>query len=318
VDKIFPPSLTPSHGQSEALEKIQLAFNDGKRFFVLEGPTGFGKSVVAKAVLNLCGKGFITSPMNTLVSQYSKDRHLELTEVRGQSTYTCTVFRGMDCEQAGDLFEDHSKRCAGYIPARDAFWTARHSVTNLHFLCNAPPIQGAIYPRDVLVVDEAHNLEQKLIDMGLRKISLSQVSALKARPFDFAGDDKKQLACDEVAEWLRYFDSAITHSIDKLSDGKEKRDYERLQQAINFTLDCGDWITWKEKGKLVIAPMSIKRAATPLFRCAKRVLFMSATMGDIPLFLKNLGIEMTRLEFTQRNVRSQRKTEESSIAISAL
>jgi Rad3-related DNA helicase len=106
--------------------------------------------------------------------------------------------------------------------------------------------------------------------------------------------------------------------IDKLSDGKEKRDYERLQQAINFTLDCGDWITWKEKGKLVIAPMSIKRAATPLFRCAKRVLFMSATMGDIPLFLKNLGIEMTRLEFTQRNVRSQRKTEESSIAISAL
>jgi len=112
VEKLFPPKFTPYPGQLEALESIQTAFKQGKHFFVLEGPTGFGKSAVAKAVLNLYGKGFITSPLNTLVSQYSRDENLDLTEVRGQSGYVCTVFGGVDCEKASDRFKDHSERCA--------------------------------------------------------------------------------------------------------------------------------------------------------------------------------------------------------------
>lgn len=85
---------------------------------MLEGPTGFGKSAVGKAMLNICGKGFITSPLNTLVRQYSQDEHLGLTEVRGQSTYTCRAFNGLDCETASDSFDDHNTKCMDYVPAR--------------------------------------------------------------------------------------------------------------------------------------------------------------------------------------------------------
>jgi len=240
-------------------------------------------------VLNLCGKGFITSPINTLVKQYSQDRNLDLTDVRGQSTYACRAFPGMDCEKAADVFKDHSAKCMDYVPARDAFWTAQHSVTNLHFLYYARPIEGAVYPRDVLVIDEAHHLEDILISMGRRKISPNHIRAINARPFNFLGEDRKLLIPNEVAEWLRYFESAITNVLETLSDQKEKRDYESLREGINLTLNCGDWITWKEKGNLVIAPMSAVWAANRLFRCANRVLFMSATMGDISLFLKSLG-----------------------------
>jgi len=288
--KFFPPTLEPRKGQLEALDNIQRAFNEGKRFFVLEGPTGFGKSAVGKAALSLCGKGFITSPLNTLVSQYSQDEHLGLTEVRGQSTYTCRAFDGVDCEKASDSFEDHNTKCMDYVPMRDAFWTAPHSVTNVHFLYYAPPVEGAFYPRDVLVIDEAHNLENILISMGRRSITSTQVSAIKARLFDCPNKDKELLNLKNFAEWLRYFESAVDHALRNFSDGEDKRNYESLKQAVNFTLNCGDWITWREKGNLVIAPMSAKRAAQILFRCARRVLFMSATMGDIPLFLKNLGI----------------------------
>ena len=70
--KFFPSTLTPYDGQLKALEEIAASFNDGKRFFILEGPTGFGKYTVGKAVLNLCGKGFITSPLNSLVRQYAQ------------------------------------------------------------------------------------------------------------------------------------------------------------------------------------------------------------------------------------------------------
>jgi Rad3-related DNA helicase len=294
VRKYFPPTLTPRDGQLEALAKIQEAFQIGKRFFVLEGPTGFGKSAVAKAALNLYGNGFITSPVNTLVTQYSQDQNLDLTEVRGQSTYQCRACHDLNCELAADVYKDHSQRCMDYIPARDAFWMARQSVTNLHYLYCAPPIDGAVTPRHVLVIDEAHNLEAILISMGKRKISPKQVSRIEARLFDLPGEDKKLLDPAKVEQWLRYFDSAITHALKKLGDEKEIRDYESLRDAINFTLDSGDWITWKEKGSLVIAPLSAVRAAKRLFNCAGRVLFMSATMGDIPLFLKNLGIAETQ------------------------
>jgi len=291
VEKLFPPKFTPYPGQLEALESIQTAFKQGKHFFVLEGPTGFGKSAVAKAVLNLYGKGFITSPLNTLVSQYSRDENLDLTEVRGQSGYVCTVFGGVDCEKASDRFKDHSERCMDYVPARDAFWTIPHSVTNVHFLYYAPPIDGAIYPREVLVIDEAHNLERTLVEIERRQITPKQVNAIGARPFEFVGEDRKQLDPSAVKQWLRYFESAIARSVGGLSDKAEKRGYESLQEAINFTLNCGDWIAWKEKGNLVVTPMSARKAASRLFRCAKRVLFMSATMGNVPLFLENLGID---------------------------
>ena len=288
--RLFPSSLTPREGQLDALDKIETAFKAGKRFFVLEGPTGFGKSAVAKAVLNTYRKGFITSPINTLVTQYSQDPTLELTEVRGQSTYTCTVFQNFDCEKASDVFPDHSERCADYILARNAFWKAHQSVTNLHFLFHAPPIEGAVYPRDVLVIDEAHNLEDILISIGRRKITPKSVSAVGGPAFEFRGDDKELLHQASVAKWLKCFESSIGLALEDMSEPKQRRDYESLRQSINFTLDCGDWIAWKEKGDLVIAPLSAVRAAHRLFRCADRILFMSATMGDIQLFLKNLGI----------------------------
>jgi superfamily II DNA or RNA helicase len=74
VHKFFPAALTPRKGQLEALGLIKDAFDEGKKFFILEGPTGFGKSALAKAVLNLCGTGFITSPLNSLCHNTLKIR----------------------------------------------------------------------------------------------------------------------------------------------------------------------------------------------------------------------------------------------------
>jgi len=294
VDKFFPPTLKAHERQSEAEETIRLAFHEGKRFFVLEGPTGFGKSAVAKAALNICQNGFITSPINTLVNQYAQDEHLELTEVRGQSTYSCRAFNNADCEKANDLFQDHNAKCKDYVPARDNFWAAQHSVTNVHFLCYAPPPDAAVFPRGLLVVDEAHNLENILIKMGRRAVTPKQIRDIGARPFDFQIAEKQlfnRQNRDQVAEWLKYFESAITYALKDFPDGNAKRDYESLRQGINLTLNCGDWIAWKEKANLMITPMSAVRAAKRLFRCADRVLFMSATIGNVQLFLQNLGIK---------------------------
>src|SRR4029077_13579604 len=101
----FPPTMEPRPGQMEALNQIEHTFKTGKKFFVYEGPTGAGKSAVAKTALNWLGTGFITTHLNTLVEQYAKDAKLApLPQVRGKNTYACRAFARQgyapSCEKA--------------------------------------------------------------------------------------------------------------------------------------------------------------------------------------------------------------------------
>lgn len=304
----FPPSMEPRPGQAEALARIDDAFQRGQRFFIYEGPTGAGKSAVAKTIINRNGTGVITSPLNQLVGQYAKDAKLApLPEVRGKATYQCSVFStsnySPNCEEAEDAagWKAHSERCADYIRARDIFWRSPQGVTNPHFLYYAPAIEGACWPRKVLVIDEAHKIEATLIGMGKRNISAKRVHEVGGKPFDFPlKPDKALLDTAPVGEWLAGFSSALGHAISKLEDAraeeKEIRKLRGLREGVDFTLNCGDWIAWLDTNAwggrgLNITPMSAHRAGAKLFRGFDHVLFASATIGNADVFRRGLGIE---------------------------
>ena len=98
----FPPAMHPRPGQVPALTQMDESFKSGKRFFVLEGPTGFGKSPVAKTFLNAYESGVITTPLNQLVGQYTGDEKLApppLSEVCGKSNYQCSAFNRLTTTQ---------------------------------------------------------------------------------------------------------------------------------------------------------------------------------------------------------------------------
>jgi hypothetical protein len=154
----FPSGVTPFAGQVEAVRRIEEAFKAGKSYFAFQGPTGSGKSVVAKAIMNEYGTGIVTSPINTLVTQYANDPKLSpLPAVRGKDTYKCSAYRRPNyeptCQDAENDFgwEAHSKKCVDYIVARNLFRSSRQSVTNPHYLFFAPVNEGAFWPRKVLV-----------------------------------------------------------------------------------------------------------------------------------------------------------------------
>jgi ATP-dependent DNA helicase DinG len=315
ITKHFPSSMKPRPGQLEALGLIDQAFKAGKKYFVYEGPTGAGKSAVAKAVLNAYESGIITAPLNTLVSQYANDHKLApLAEVRGMNTYQCHAFETLryrpTCEEANDEagWKAHTERCSDYIVARDNFWQSPQSVTNVHYLYYAHPIEGARWPRRVLVIDEAHKLEESLIDMGKRTISPKRVSQIKARIYEFPGKgDKELLDRSKVANWLTYFSGALADAIKKLdgargdAECKERAELSSLQEGVELVLNCGDWIAWLDTNKwqqrvLNIAPMSAVRPAHKLFQGFDHILLASATIGRVPLFLHGLGIEESQAE----------------------
>jgi Rad3-related DNA helicase len=153
-----------------------------------------------------------------------------------------------------------------------------------------------------LVVDEAHNLEESLISMGKRTISPKHVSQIKARLYEFPGRaDKELLDNSQVANWLTYFSGALGDAIRELENisgeaaSKEREKLGGLREGVEFVLNCGDWIAWLDTKwntrVLNITPMSAIRPAHKLFRSFDHVLFTSATIGSIPLFLSGLGID---------------------------
>ena len=294
----FPVGLSPRPVQIEALERIEDALvTQNKRIFVLDGPTGCGKSAIARAAARAMGSAFITSPQNILVDQYAGEAQ-ELTPIKGKSNYLCSAFPFPDhipaeernCETADDLNENlHKSICRDYCPQRDEFWCAPLSVTNVDFAYWAPmPPRLEARGRDhrhLLVLDEAHNLEEKLLDLGKVQITVRQ--ALRVRVSLYAGQNR-----NEVARFIVTFLEAVWKAIPTFSK-KEKRTFSRKAQALKLALEVGDWIHWRDDttGALVIQPMNCKVPAARLFRKAGKLLLMSATIGLVNQFLAGLNID---------------------------
>src|SRR5947209_652847 len=158
----FTEGRTPRRGsQRDALE--QLSRLDAK-YILLSAPVGSGKSEIGVAAARGSESAFIVSPQNILLEQYARDFPW-MPMVKGRKHYTCT-WGLMNCADASEVYGNrHSKHCRDYIPARDAFWAARISVTNLHYAMFAHCPEGYDRWRNLLVVDECHELEPMLLSL---------------------------------------------------------------------------------------------------------------------------------------------------------
>ena len=88
----------------------------------------------------------------------------------------------MNCADASETYgNQHSKHCQEYIPARDAFWASRISVTNLHYAMFAHCPEGHDWRRNLLVVDECHGLEPMLLSLFHRRVYRKDAVAIGVR-----------------------------------------------------------------------------------------------------------------------------------------
>src|SRR5579864_6880740 len=101
IHDYFPFSSSIRSVQEKALAAIENARSLGKKFVLLELPTGTGKSAVAITVAKWAstwGNGaYILSPQKALTAQYMRDfAEGGLVELRGRASYPCDDFK-TDC-----------------------------------------------------------------------------------------------------------------------------------------------------------------------------------------------------------------------------
>ena len=77
-------------GQREALEQARNAFEAGKRFVVIEAPTGSGKSAIAVTLAREAKTSYLLTAQKLLQDQYGRD-FPDLSLMKGRANYPCLV-----------------------------------------------------------------------------------------------------------------------------------------------------------------------------------------------------------------------------------
>jgi Rad3-related DNA helicase len=83
------PYKTPREGQIETIESIVNAFSSGKKFAMIEGPTGCGKSVIGMTIARMTGDAYYLTVQKMLQDQLVKDFNMFAEVLKGRNAYVC-------------------------------------------------------------------------------------------------------------------------------------------------------------------------------------------------------------------------------------
>jgi Rad3-related DNA helicase len=346
----FPfPEIRPQ--QEAALQAVEEVYRTGKKFVIVEAPTGSGKSGCGIAAVSHAKTlpyiedfqpaGYYLSPIKSLTAQLRQDFESRgLVELKGRANYTCTYFKDEDtgeylnCDEGGDLCAEIKKRMSEldeeeqerlgpfactycpYKSAKEAFINLPMGVTNFAYYLAETSHVGLLPKRNLLTLDEAHNTEQLIlgsvsVDITYRRCQ--DVGLQVTIPTIKPGQTLKAI------EWIKetYLPALekTLHNYKLELDGYDdltKKEVSKLQkkakrlimfrQSLNkFIGDeevLTEWIVWTDldkgsptSGAIIIKPLTaVQFAQDMLFNKARKVLIMSATIGDFDIFMRNLGI----------------------------
>jgi ATP-dependent DNA helicase DinG len=302
IDEYFPFEGKIRSAQEKALSAIQRARDTNKKFVLLELPTGTGKSAVGIAAVTWASSwgsgGYILSTQKALTAQYMRDfTRIGLAELRGRSSYDCRDFN-TNCETGASLRGKSTGVCLDcpYKVAKDRFVSQKIGVTNVDYFLAETLYSGQLPKRSMLVIDEGHILEQKLLsftDFEISPFNLQKYSV--AIPTIENGDlaGATEWLGDQMIPAIDTFIEAISE--DDVEQSEDRRQAENLLRRMRrFVADSQqqDWVFWSDGKTLVFRPIGAAPYAQGyLFSRAQLVVIMSATILDFDEFRSTLGIE---------------------------
>lgn len=299
--------------QAPVLNKLAKWTGSTKKFAIVEGPTGFGKSPVDIAMASFAktmpGYGafqqgaYVLTPQKSLAEQYMKDfAPMGLVELKGRNNYHCEkhsqlLGEDVDCEIGGMLNEssmDDSCTNCPYRNAKDQFMHSPFGTTNFDYYLHESNHAHQLADRTMLILDEAHNTEDKILgltDTTINQRKCEEYGIVGRLPIFDAGDT------DAVLLWLNntFMPAAIAHSNDLAKKFKTARDEERAKvakkiksverfiQTVNMfrnSEDIGEWFVWsdwdeKKRGNKGTGDLTIKPLTARLF--ADKLMFSKAS-----------------------------------------
>ena len=356
-EQFFPFTKIREH-QKRAIEFAIDQFESGKRIVVLEMGTGTGKSATAITIakyLSVYGEqsnvddkdvsnsAYILTTKKILQKQYVNDfgdKKL-IASIKSASNYQCCSFN-QSCQETRSMLQllkkqnkfslnntNCDKNC-NYAYDKFKFLNSDLSITNFSYFLAASCFSNDFNIRNILVIDEAHNIENELSKFIEISISSKFVEILNINIPNVTNDLNGQhqiynwickeynLAIDNMLRNLNYKLNnvlEINNSVYEEHQYKELLSEERKKQLIDINkkisklknhkdniqkfingYDSKNWVMNITKEfdqvKITFKPVDIAKFSNEyLFKYGHRyILLMSATIVNNPLFCGTIGI----------------------------
>ncbi len=327
VVNYFPfPVLRPH--QAEFLEAIVQAFDSGYKYVPLEAPTGFGKSPLAVALGNYYGDQgngtHILTSTKQLQTQYLSTFPNDVRTVKGRANFTCNAVNVLidqakvptsrapcitdpkyDCSlkpglagedlaaisaNRGPLFWKSKEHCT-YWAQKTGAMNSKIALHNYPYFIGETEHVGDFGKRDLLICDEAHNIESEIMKYVGLKVD---ARTLKQCGLRIEGDVEEAVRYRTVLDTLA---DNLRQLVDIEVDPERANELEQLlgkTQMVADGIDCNpkNWVVLHTNGGIEFKPLQISNYTKDLlFNKGERVLLMSATILNINMLQRYLGLD---------------------------
>ena len=336
--------------QRKAIEFALDAFESGKRYVLLEMGTGCGKSATGVTIARyLAAHGdkafdeentplsgaYILTTQKILQQQYISDfgpgrgasKNLMLS-IKSSTNYTCGFYQDQSCAESrrilaqlgtnvvGTDFHNHCRggKCC-YMKDKQDFVNSPISITNFSYFLAETTYGKQLLPRDLLVIDETHNVENEVGKFV--EITFSEKFAKEALKCKITALNTQEAVIDWI---VKYYKPALTRyikGVEKAIKTKTNvtdsgfsdlsKQYEMLDKHIckvNRFITAYTPENWvlnfikpstvsgrRSMRKFEFKPVDVSKFShESLFRFGSKVLMMSATVVDKNVYCTSVGI----------------------------
>jgi Rad3-related DNA helicase len=228
--------FTPRKEQVDCLEHIKVVLdnNPTTKFFLLNLPVGTGKSHLAMMFsdyylrkIDKSSKIDIVTASKILQDQY-EDEYVSISNLKGKENYSCPSF-GCSCMQGKEFAKLNKKACefCPYDDARNNWINSKVSLTNFYLYLiysiyneKLMDLRGS----NVLIVDEAHELDSVISDFISIKITENTIKRLKFA--DERGLINKLRRVNNIPSYIQFLQEFSEHIASNI---------EELQKTLGTT-----------------------------------------------------------------------------------
>ena len=325
------PYNKPREQQEKAINYILEEFKQGKKYAIIECGTGVGKSAIGytlaktlktNATEKTSGSYFLTT-QRILQEQYYKDFGSKgLASLSSSSNYTCEKSKD-SCKEiltqirAGSdnkRYESCNYNCK-YKKAKQEFIESEEGITNFSYFLTEKNYSKKLPDKSILVIDEAHNLENELT--RFIEISVSEYFSNKILKLDFESQKEKLNTQLRAFNFIKNVYSKklinkidhIENTISRLGSNFNLDKFKQLSKQIDMLrshhkkilhfIDIYDKENWvfdvleeNKYKKLVFKPIDISAYSNQyILNYADYIIFMSASIVSHEGFMTTIGLE---------------------------
>lgn len=324
----FPKNYVPRKQQIIGIEfALNTFLKNNKKYCILQLPVGIGKSFIAATIANyfasleIQNKSYILTTQIILQTQYKK-QFPKYANISSKNNYPCNIYDGSSC---GDMKWTHSfmniPKCSNcvYQQYLNKFIQGPISITNTaFFMSNILYNDQLITKRKLIVVDEAHNLQQEIINHKSIELNFNYLNkefGFKKQDwinndenvfkwildvFYFWAQEKKQ----NLKNILENSKSGLSLSYKKIIELGKQYDYlEKIILGLNNIVNLFDQRRWvienkQEEKTISITPLyAFDYSQEIIFQKGQYILLMSGTILNKQSYCRNLGIPQDECEF---------------------